>query len=203
MCSARITRRITDMKRAKMGKVGLLMGVFFLVCVIAMFIHDANYIFTGKTVDLNEIIRNNEDLPRDKYVTYTCEVPLDAYGYSQDRYGGIIPAGRKSYNYAVIDDSGAIISVKMNNKKLMEEFEAAAANDGTVDVKGCFVINSAEMDRYLEDYCGDMADGEDIFLTSYVIDTTKTRLSLIVLYTGGLLIGIACIVMYVKGRTRR
>ena len=37
-------------------------------------------------------------------------------------------------------------------------------------------------------------------LTSYVIDTTKTRLSLVLIYTAGLAIGIVCIWTYIRKR---
>jgi len=42
-----------------------------IALAVIMFVHDSSFILTGKTVDLNQILENNEELPRDKYVTYT------------------------------------------------------------------------------------------------------------------------------------
>lgn len=183
------------------GRAPLIVGIFFLVCVTALFVHDAKYIFTGNTVDLNEIIAKDDYMPRDKYVTYTIKFPLGKYGTEQSYYGGIIPVGGKSYNYAVYDESGAILSVKVKKKSLMDKIEAVEnGSEESITVTGCLVINSSDMDRFLEENCGEAAISNDVVLTSYVIDTTKTRFSLVLIYTAGLAIGIVCIWTYIRKR---
>lgn len=183
------------------GRAGLIFGIFFTVIVMALFIHDAGYIFTGNTVDLNEIIAKNDYMPRGKYVTYTVKTSFGKYGSEQDYYGGIIPVGGKSYNYAVLDDSGAIMSVKVKGDKLEDKLSAVTdGREESFTVTGCLTINSSDMDRFLDSALGEYADGEEIFLTSYQIDTTKGRLKLVLFYTAGLAVGIGSLVLYFRRR---
>ena len=49
----------------------LLVGIVFVIIGVALTIHFASYIFLGKTVDLNEVLKNGEELPIDKFVSYT------------------------------------------------------------------------------------------------------------------------------------
>ena len=67
----------------KKSKVGLLIGLFFTAIGIVMFAFDASYILLGRTVDLNKVLEEGGELPRDKVVTYTCEVPIGNYAEMQ------------------------------------------------------------------------------------------------------------------------
>ncbi|MBO5558589.1 hypothetical protein [Ruminococcus sp.] len=67
----------------KKSKVGLLIGLFFTVTGIIMSAFDASYILLGRTVDLNKVLEEGGELPRDKVVTYTCEVPTGNYAEMQ------------------------------------------------------------------------------------------------------------------------
>lgn len=169
----------------------MILGIFFVVITLALFIHDAEYIFTGKTVDLNEILASGEELPRDKFVTYTCKAPIGNYAETQEYISGIIPLPFKTQQYAMIGENGMIFSAKIGKKAKIEEMDDAVDafyDDETVLVTltGNLQINSSKMDTFLEEFVSYMIDSDqessELFLTSFVIDTTKTRLSLSLLY---------------------
>ncbi|MCH5193162.1 MAG: hypothetical protein J1F11_04305 [Oscillospiraceae bacterium] len=180
----------------------IILGLFLSGLSIVMFVHDAEYIFTGNTVNLNEILQNNEELPRDKYVTFTCEFPIDNYAETQQYLNGFIPLPFKTQQYAMLGDNGMIFSAEVGKKAKIAEMDQAIEtfyDDGTVSVTltGNLQINSPEMDSYLQE-CAEYIFGDDLetygfFLTSYVIDTTKTRSSQALLYIFLLLIGVVCI----------
>ena len=181
--------------------VSLLIGLFFTAMILVLFIHDASYIFTGKTVDLNEILESGGELPRDKYVSYTCEYPLGNYAEEQTYIDGFIPSPFKSQLYAMIDEydgEGMIFSAKVNKKAKISEFDSVVDEQTeSVTVVGCLQTISPDAFNYLEQSCGYIG-GDDVTLTYYVIDSTKTRFSLIVLYTFGLAIGVFCLVTYFR-----
>lgn len=167
--------------------VGALLAFFSVV----LFVHDAGYIFTGNTVDLNEILETGGELPRDKYVTFTCDMPLGNYAETQEYLNGIIPLPSKTQQYALLSNTGMILSAEIKKQSQIDELDQAidAFYDDqmvSVTVTGCLVINSSEMDDFLEEFTdylfGDDMDSSGIFLTSYVIDATRTRLSITLVY---------------------
>lgn len=191
----------------------IILGLFLSGLSIVMFVHDAEYIFTGNTVNLNEILQNNEELPRDKYVTFTCEFPIDNYAETQQYLNGFIPLPFKTQQYAMLGDNGMIFSAEIGKKAKIAEMDQAIEtfyDDGDVSVTltGNLQINSPEMDSYLKECVeylfGDASNLESygFFLTSYVIDTTKTRSSQALLYIFLLLIGAACIVISIRSLRR-
>lgn len=167
--------------------VGALLAFFAAV----LFVHDAEYIFTGHTVNLNEILETGEEMPRDKYVTFTCDMPLGNYAETQEYLNGLIPLPSKTQQYALLSDTGVVLSAEVKKVSQIEELDQAIDafyEDKlvTVTVTGCLVINDPEMDGYLEQFMNylfedDMADS-GIYLTSYVIDATKTRLTITLVY---------------------
>lgn len=191
----------------------IILGILLSGLSIVMFVHDAEYIFTGNTVDLNEILKNNGELPRDKFVTFTCEFPIDNYAETRQYLNGIIPLPFKTQQYAMLGDNGMIFSAEIGNKAKISEMDQAIEtfyDDGEVSVTltGNLQINSSEMDSYLKECVGyifgDDLESYGFFLTSYVIDTTKTRLSQSLLYTFLLAIGVLAIVISIRtlrGRT--
>lgn len=198
------------MKKVLGGIVYLILGILLIVAAVALFVHDAEYIFTGNTVSLNEILENGEELPRDKYVTYTCTMPLGNYAETREYLGGIIPLPISSQQYAMLDESGMILSAEINKKSKITEMEDAAEaffddEAVTVTIEGCFEINGSRMDDYLQEYIGYFMTGEEmdeegIFLTSYAVNTTKTRVSQVLLYVSVAVIGVAIIVASVVKR---
>lgn len=169
----------------------VILGIFIVGIALALFIHDAEYIFTGKTVDLNEILASGEELPRDKFVTYTCRVPIGNYAETQEYISGIIPLPFKTQQYAMIGENGMIFSAAVGKEAKIEEMDNAIDafyDDETVSVTltGNLQINSSKMDTFLEEFVryeiGSDLESSGLFLTSFVIDTTKTRLSQSMLY---------------------
>ena len=187
----------------------ILLGIFLSGLSIVLFVHDAEYIFTGNTVNLNEILKNNEELPRDKFVTFTCEFPIDNYAETQQYLNGIIPLPFKTQQYAMLGDNGMIFSAEVGKKAKIAEMDQAIEafyDDGAVSVTltGNLQINSPKMDSFLNE-CVEyiFGDADDLksygfYITSYVIDTTKTRLSQALLYTFLLAIGVLIIVMSIR-----
>ncbi|MBQ1433216.1 MAG: hypothetical protein IIZ09_08995, partial [Ruminococcus sp.] len=119
-------------KLRRSGVIWLIGGLMFVVIAVLMMIADADYIFHGEITDLNSVIENGEDMPYDKnslsstYVTYDLYMPLDAYGY--EIYFPFIGSSSKTYNYAVVDESGMILSVKVKDKKIMEQLESLSGD---------------------------------------------------------------------------
>ena len=187
----------------------IILGLFLSGLSIVLFVHDAEYIFTGKTVDLNEILKNNEELPRDKFVTFTCEFPIDNYAETQQYINGIIPLPFKTQQYAMLGENGMIFSAEIGKKAKIAEMDQALEefyDDGTVSVTltGNLQINSPQMDSFLNECveyifgnAGDL-DSYGFYVTSYVIDTTKTRLSQALLYIFLLAIGAVLIVVSIR-----
>lgn len=185
----------------------IFLGALFAFIAVVLFVHDAEYIFTGNTVNLNEILETGAELPRDQYVTFTCRMPVGNYAETQEYLSGIIPTPSKTQQYALLDDTGLILSAEINHKSKIEELNQAVESfyHGTsvsVTVTGCLVINSSEMDAYLEDYINYLLDGDmessGIILTSYLIDTTKTRLKIIIYYTIGFALGVFLMVINIR-----
>ena len=182
---------------------GLFLGVLFIGLSLFMLISNASYYFMGKTVDLNEVLKNGEELPQDKFVSYTCEYPIGNYAEEKTYIGGFIPSPFKSQLYAVIDEyngQGLIFSAKVNKKDKIKEFNSAV-NEQTesVTVVGCFnTIVSYDATSYLEQTCGDI--GGDVVLTHFVIDSTKTRFSQLALCVFSLALGVFCLVTFFRKR---
>lgn len=49
----------------------LFFGILFIGLSLFLLISNASYYFLGKTVDLNEVLKNGEELPKGKFVSYT------------------------------------------------------------------------------------------------------------------------------------
>ena len=188
-------------KLRRSGVIWLIGGLMFVVIAVLMMIADADYIFHGEITDLNSVIENGEDMPYDKnslsstYVTYTLYMPLDAYGY--ETYFPII--GSKTYNYAVVDESGMILSVKVKDKKIMEQLESLSGDkNDTMTVTGRLSKNGTNMTHFLKDNYSTFAQNEGLELTQYVIDTTATRGHTAFLYCFGIVMGIASIIIFIS-----
>jgi ABC-type antimicrobial peptide transport system permease subunit len=165
-------------KIKRSGVLWLVGGLLLLVLSVLKMIGDADYIFHGKVTDLNAVIENGEDMPYDgdtissTYVTYKLYMPLDAYGYE-----AVFPiiAG-KTYNYAVIDESGKIFSVKVKDKKIIKQLESLSGDkDDTMTVTGSLSKTGTNMTHFLKKHYSDFAQDQGLELTQYVIDTTATR----------------------------
>lgn len=175
---------------SKLKKVpGILLGVFLTGLALVLFLHDAGYLFMGHTVDLNEILINGEELPRDKYVTYQCSVPFGNYAETRSYVGGVIPLPGKTQQFAFLGENDMILSAEIGRKSKIQEMTELTDDyyhgEGyePVTLVGCFEINSPDMDRYLVNYFSDIdLEEEGIYLTSYVINATKTRLKQALLY---------------------
>ena len=188
-------------KLRRSGVIWLIGGLMFVVIAVLMMIADADYIFHGEITDLNSVIENGEDMPYDgdslssTYVTYTLYMPLDAYGY--ETYFPII--GSKTYNYAVVDESGMILSVKVKDKKIMEQLESLSGDkNDTMTVTGRLSKNDTNMTHFLKDNYSTFAQNEGLELTQYVIDTTATRGHTAFLYCFGIVMGIANIIIFIS-----
>ena len=188
-------------KLRRSGVIWLIGGLMFVVIAVLMMIADADYIFHGEITDLNSVIENGEDMPYDgdslssTYVTYTLYMPLDAYGY--ETYFPII--GSKTYNYAVVDESGMILSVKVKDKKIMEQLESLSGDkNDTMTVTGRLSKNDTNMTHFLKDNYSTFAQNEGLELTQYVIDTTATRGHTAFLYCFGIVMGIASLIIFIS-----
>ena len=167
-----------------------------IVLAVFMFVHDSAFIFTGKTVDLNELLENNEELPQDTYVTYTCTFPIGNYAETKQTINGIIPLPFKSQEYAIICENGMIISSEISKKSKIKEMDKAVekvynGEDVTVELKGCLQTISPDMRNYLEEAFGAEIADEGYELTNFAIDTTMTRLKITLLYIFLFLVGLA------------
>lgn len=191
--------------------ITILLGIFLAGLAAVLFVHDSNYIFTGKTLDLNDILENNGEIPRDKYVTYTCYLPIDNYAETTQTLNGIIPLPfLKTQQYSMLCENGKVISAKVGSKKKIQEMEQAlddfydTDNAVAVTLTGCIHTISPEMHGYLEESCNYVFEGLDttgIDYTYFVIDTTQTRLSQTLMYTFLFFIGLFCIFGSVKHLT--
>lgn len=186
-------------KISRSGVIFLISGLMFVVIAVLMMIGDADYIFHGEITDLNSVIENGEDMPYDKnslsstYVTYDLYMPLDAYGY--ETYFPIV--GSKTYNYAVVDESGMILSVKVKDKKIIKQLEGLSGDkNDTMTVTGRFSKNDNDMTYFLKDNYSTFAQNENLELTQYVIDTTATRDHTAFLYCFGIVMGIVMLIIF-------
>ena len=175
----------------------ILLGLFFCIVVTVLFVHDAEYIFTGNTVNLNQVLENNEELPRDKFVTYTCYCSLGNYAESQEYLDGLIPLPFKSQEYALLIENGYIISAEISKKAKIQELDQLTddffnnednAEVVPVEITGCLQTVSSDMHNLLIEYFEDTGIEEEK-LTYYVIDATETRASRAGLCLFGFLIG--------------
>ena len=188
-------------KISRSGVIFLIGGLMFVVIAVLMMIADADYIFHGEITDLNAVIENGESMPYDRdslsstYVTYTLYMPLDAYGYKTDF--SII--GSKTYNYAVVDESGMILSVKVKDKKIIKQLEGLSGDkNDTMTVTGRFSKIDNDMTHFLKENYSTFAQNENIELTQYVIDTTATRGHTAFLYCFGIVMGIANLIIFIS-----
>lgn len=190
---------IEKIKRS--GVLYLIGGLMFVVIAVIMMIADADYIFRGEITDLNSIIENGEDMPYDKnslsstYVTYDLYMPLDAYGY--EIYFPFIGSSSKTYNYAVVDESGMILSVKVKDKKIIKQLEGLSGDkNDTMTVTGRFSKIDNDMTHFLKENYSTFAQNENLELTQYVIDTTATRGHTAFLYCFGIVMGIVMLIIF-------
>ena len=188
-------------KLRRSGVIWLIGGLMFVVIAVLMMIADADYIFHGEITDLNAVIENGESMPYDRdslsstYVTYTLYMPLDAYGYKTDF--SII--GSKTYNYAVVDESGMILSVKVKDKKIIKQLEGLSGDkNDTMTVTGRFSKIDNDMTHFLKENYSTFAQNENIELTQYVIDTTATRGHTAFLYCFGIVMGIVMLIIFIS-----
>ena len=190
-------------KLRRSGVIWLIGGLMFVVIAVLMMIADADYIFHGEITDLNSVIENGEDMPYDKnslsstYVTYDLYMPLDAYGY--EIYFPFIGSSSKTYNYAVVDESGMILSVKVKDKKIIKQLEGLSGDkNDTMTVTGRFSKIDNDMTHFLKENYSTFAQNENIELTQYVIDTTATRGHTAFLYCFGIVMGIVMLIIFIS-----
>ena len=184
----------------------IILGLLFCVAALVLFIHDAEYIFTGNTVDLNQVFLEDEELPRDKFVTYTCHCSLGNYAESQEYLDGLIPLPGKTQEYALLIENGYIISAEISKEVKIQELDQLTDaflnnEDSTelvpVKITGCLQTVSSDMHNLLIEYFEDTGIEEEK-LTYYVIDTTKTRASQVGLYLALFALGGFLIFMTIK-----
>lgn len=186
----------------------IILGLFLMGCGIALFVHDAEYILTGNTTDLNEILENGEEMPRDAYVTYTCWVSVGNYAETQQYLDGFIPLPGKTQEYAILTEADTIISAEISKKEVIDEMERLTDVDYTnegeiapVVLTGCLQTVGGDMWQILQEAFSDVdLQGEGITLTDYAIDTTKTRASQFGLELAVTVLGLFCIVASVRKR---
>ena len=141
--------------------IWLIGGLMFVVIAVFMMIADEDYIFHGEITDLNSVIENGEDMPYDKDSLSVTYFPI---------------IGSKTYNYAVVDESGMMLSVKVKDKKIMEQLESLSGDkNDTMTVTGRLSKNDSDMTHFLKDNYSTFAQNEGLELTQYVIETTATR----------------------------
>ena len=199
------------MRRRGMNPIlGIILAVFMIGAAVVLTIHDAGFIFLGKTLDLNSIIENGEELPRDSYVTYNCYLSFGNYAETTPYYG-FIPLPGKSQEYAVLTEDRYVISAEINKRSLLYEMDSLTesffSDEDTdhvpVTLTGCLTTISPDMGGYLEEYFDGFDLSENgIQLTYYAIDTTKTRLFLAVTYFAFAALGVAVGFVYLKKLVR-
>lgn len=197
------------MKNGSSSRLGIILGVVFIVMALALFIHDASYIILGNTVDLNQILKDGGELPRDKYVTYTCSAPLGGYAETRSTISGIIPLPGTSESHAFLAENGTIMTIETSKKSLKSELAKQSDNlyagveVKPVTVEGCLQVNSGDVDRLLESYfSGFEYEGDGVELTYFVIDTTKTRLKITLMYVAFMALGAFLLIFGIKQKRK-
>lgn len=187
------------------GSLGaIILGIFLAGIGIILMVHDFTFIFFGRTVDIDSIVAQGEEIPRDKYVDYTADVCLGPYGETQEYLGGFIPLPIKTLQYAFLTADGRVISAEVGKKATQAELDQLyqdLMNDRTgkpVKLRGAVVTNDSKMQGYLMEYLGSAAD--QMTVTYYVIKTTQTRVSQAILYVLCIALGAG---MAVIGFTKR
>ncbi len=182
----------------------VIVGLLAVAMSILMFVGDAEYIFTGKTVNLNEVLTNGEELPSGKFVTYECYYPMGSYGEIQSYYS-FIPLPGKTHEFAMMTESNIIISAEIGKKSKIDEFNSKTEDflsDKEIEpivLTGQLKTNGDDLDQLLEDYFSDIdLASNGLILTSYSIDTTQTRAGNAALYSFFLLASVLLIVIYVR-----
>ena len=191
---------------------GIILAIIMIVISIIMTVHDAEYIFTGKTLDLNSIIENGEEIPRDKYVTYACYLSFGNYAETQPYYG-FIPLPGESQEYALLTEDYAVISADIKDSAVISEMERltdyfysdSEDEPEPVVITGCVTTIGSDLSGYLEEFFdGFDLDGNGIYLTRYEIDTTKTRFSIAAMYllfaAFGAALGLVSFKKIIRGR---
>ncbi|SEK34768.1 hypothetical protein [Ruminococcus albus] len=178
-------------KTKRNGVIYLLGGLMIFVLAIWFLVQDSAYIFRGEIKDLNEIIANGEDIPESGYVTYKISMPLEAYG--SERFTSEI---KKTYSYAVLDESGMILTVKVKDEDLKKQLDSFS-RDGkdTITVTGDIGSNNTDMEHFLKERYSDYAKENGLKLTNYRIDTTQTRGSRLVGIIFALIIGVSGVII--------
>ena len=200
------------MNRQQRPGFTILIGVVLLLAGIALTVHDREFLLTGNTVDLNEILQSGGEAPRDKYVTYAMTTPLGNYAESKTTYAFIPMPFLTAQLYGFIGEDGNLMSIKVRDKKLIQELDAQldafysdeeAQSAPAVTVTGCVNTIKPELRGYYEDYMWSMGMKEEDIQNhpiSYIcIDTTKTRAGQAIFYTLAIVLGIFMIVSGIKG----
>ncbi len=190
--------------------ITLILGLFLSGCAVALFVHDAEFIFTGNTVNLNEVLENGGEIPRDRYVTYTCRYPLGNYAETKQTISGIIPLPFKSQHYSILCENGIVLSAEVSKKSKIKELNEAVealceGETAEVTITGCLQTNDAEINTYHAEFLsasGVSMEEADIVQTYYSIDTTKTRPKIILTYIATFALGVLIIAADVR-RYRR
>ena len=183
----------------------ILLGVLFIGLAGFMLWKDADYIFLGKTEDLNEILENDGVPPRDSFVTYSCGVCMGNYAETRQYLNGLIPLPGTTQEFAVLGENGMIFSVEAGKKALVSELTRLAEAEyeeglaSPVSLTGSVKTIDSEMRGFLEESF-DPEELEDygLSLSYYVIDTTETRLTQGAMYGFLLLMGAALIVIAIR-----
>lgn len=187
----------------------MFLGVVFVGMAVFLFVHDANYIMTGNLVDLNQILEEGGEIPRDTYVKYTCNYVFGNYGETQSYIGGIIPLPGKSQQFAFLGENDMIISAQISDKgkiRDMRQLADACYYNGDcipVELVGCIQSNGGDMNRFLEQYFSEVdLNYEGLTMSPLVIDTTKTRLKITLTYICFALVGVAVFVSGLKKKNK-
>lgn len=193
-------------KNEKMSSIVfmIIIGPILILGGIYVFFSNASYYIFGKTYDLDQMIRNNESWPVDKFGTLTVNSCLGNYAETKHMINGIIPAGKDEHYILFLEDD-TFVSVSVKGKKNIdalervtdetwesEDFYAAAP----VALTGIIRTGSSyEIRGYYKDALEQLGvDTEDSNVVRWVtFDATETRLGGWVLFLGISAIGIVCI----------
>ena len=189
---------MNNIKKSGIGM--LLVGIFLMIISVLLIVKNADFIFYGKTVDLDEILKNGGEIPQGSFVTYTCDQPLGSYGKEQELFI-FIPVGKEGYYYAIFDENGTMLSAKISDEKIRNKIDNLGDGEkANIKITGRVRKLNNEMKMYYLDSLR-MKTGFD--RSDYYIDTTDTKTSQIVTSVITFLIGGLMVFLFIKMKKKR
>ena len=111
-------------KQAKGNRTAML--IIAIACFVGAAVYAAlrwNYVFMGKTTDLNQSVAEGKAPEKDEYATLNVHLVLGNYAETKHKINGFIPAGTEQH-YVVVLDDGSVMSVTLKDKSDIEKLEA-------------------------------------------------------------------------------